>query len=107
MIYQDWTPVVLTKNKQKVTTQNKNSKPEIIEEDDIPKLNKISKEYSLAIINGRNALNLTQKQLAQKLCIKDNIIKEYENGNVINFNLKLYKIILKNLHIDPKTVITK
>jgi hypothetical protein len=25
MIYQDWTPVVLTKNKQKVTTQNNTS----------------------------------------------------------------------------------
>ena len=106
MIYQDWTPVVLTKNKQKITKQNKDNKPEIIE-DDIPKLNKITKGYSLAIINGRNALNLTQKQLAQKLYIKDNIIKEYENGNVIDFNLKLYKIILKNLNIDPKTVITK
>jgi ribosome-binding protein aMBF1 (putative translation factor) len=106
MIYQDWIPVVLTKNKQKINTQTKQNKPEIIE-DDIPKLNKITKEYSLAIINGRNALNLTQKQLAQKLCIKDNIIKEYENGNVINFNLKLYKIILKNLNIDPKTVIIK
>lgn len=104
MIYQDWTPVVLTKNKQKVTTQNKDSKPEIIKEDDIPKLNKISKEYSLAIINGRNALNFTQKQLAQKLCIKDNIIKEYENCSVVNFNLQFYKRILKSLNIDPKTI---
>jgi hypothetical protein len=42
MIYQDWIPVILTKNKL-----------EIIEEDDIPKLNKIT-----AIINGRNVLNL-------------------------------------------------
>lgn len=53
MIYQDWTHVVLTKNKQKVTRQNKQHKLEIIEEDDIPKLNKIT-----AIINGRNVLNL-------------------------------------------------
>jgi ribosome-binding protein aMBF1 (putative translation factor) len=45
--------------------------------------------------------------LAQKMCIKDNIIKEYENCSVVNFNLQFYKRILKTLNIDPKTICKK
>ena len=108
--FQDWEPVVLkNKTKEQKTqqnTQNQRGFKEYIRlvEDDIPKLNKISREYAQAIIDGRKALNINQKELAQKLCIKDNIIKEYENCTVVNFNLQFYKRILKALNIDPKTV---
>ena len=37
----------------------------------------------------------------------DNIIKEYENCSVVNFNLQFYKRILKTLNIDPKTICKK
>jgi len=108
--FQDWEPVVLkNKTKEQKTQQNTQNQPGFKEyirlvEDDIPKLNKISREYAQAIIDGRKAHNINQKELAQKLCIKDNIIKEYENCTVVNFNLQFYKRILKALNIDPKTV---
>ena len=106
--FQDWEPVVLKKTKvhKQVNTQNQPGFKEYIKlvEDDIPKLNKITREYSQAIVDGRKALNITQKELAQKMCVKDNIIKEYENCSVDNFNLQFYKRILKALNIDPKTI---
>jgi ribosome-binding protein aMBF1 (putative translation factor) len=106
--FQDWKPVVLKKAKTQkhITTQNQPGFKEYIKlvEDDIPKLNKITREYAQAIVDGRKALNITQKELAQKMCVKDNIIKEYENCSVVNFNLQFYKRILKALNIDPKTI---
>jgi ribosome-binding protein aMBF1 (putative translation factor) len=105
--FQDWEEVVFKKNiKDKKNIQNQAGHKEYIKliEDDIPKLNKITREYSQAITDGRKALNITQKDLAQKLCIKDNIIKEYENCSVVNFNLQFYKRILRALNIDPKTI---
>jgi ribosome-binding protein aMBF1 (putative translation factor) len=108
--FQDWTPVVLKNTKAKAQKQNnipnQAGHKEYIKliEDDIPKLNKITREYAQAITDGRKALNITQKDLAQKLCVKDNIIKEYENCSVVNFNLQFYKRILKALNIDPKTI---
>lgn len=110
--YQDWEPVVLKNKTKEQKQQNAPNQPGFKEyirlvEDDIPKLNKITREYSQAIIDGRKALNITQKELAQKLCIKDNVIKEYENCTVTNFNLGFYKRILKALNIDPKTICNK
>ncbi len=106
--FQDWEPVVLKKTtvKKQINTQNQPGFKEYIKliEDDIPKLNKITREYSQAIVDVRKALNITQKELAQKMCVKDNIIKEYENCSVVNFNLQFYKRILKALNIDPKTI---
>ena len=106
--FQDWEPVVLKKTAvhKQINTQNQPGFKEYIKlvEDDIPKLNKITREYAQAIVDGRKALNITQKELAQKMCVKDNIIKEYENCSVVNFNLQFYKRVLKALNIDPKTV---
>lgn len=110
--YQDWEPVVLKNKSKEQKHQNTPNQPGYKEfvrlvEDDIPKLNKITREYAQAIIDGRKALNITQKELAQKLCIKDNIIKEYENCTVVNFNLQFYKRLLRALNIDPKTICSK
>jgi ribosome-binding protein aMBF1 (putative translation factor) len=111
--FQDWEPVVLKNSKTKAQKQNNTPNQaghkEYIKllEDDIPVLNKITREYAQAIVDGRKALNITQKELAQKMCIKDNIIKEYENCSVVNFNLQFYKRILKALNIDPKTICKK
>ncbi len=111
--FQDWEPVVLKNSKSKAQKQNNTPNQaghkEYIKliEDDIPTLNKITREYAQAIVDGRKALNITQKDLAQKMCIKDNIIKEYENCSVVNFNLQFYKRILKALNIDPKTICKK
>ena len=58
-----------------------------------------------AISNARNAIKLTQKELANKLRINEKIIKEYENCSVVNFSPNLYKRILKVLNVDPKLYI--
>jgi len=107
-IYQDWEPVTI-KNKNSYINKDiqhhagfKEYNKLII--DDIPKLTKISLKYSQAIISGRNANKLTQKQLANKMCIQDSIIKDYENGKIVNFNINLFKKILRVLKIDPKTI---
>lgn len=106
--YQDWEPVVFKKTtvQKQMNTPNQAGHKEYIKllEDDIPKLNKITREYAQAIVDGRKALNITQKELAQKMCIKDNIIKEYENCSVVNFNLQFYKRILRALNINPKII---
>jgi len=39
------------------------------------------------------------------MCIQDSIIKDYENGKIVNFNITLFKKILRALNIDPKTII--
>jgi ribosome-binding protein aMBF1 (putative translation factor) len=109
--FQDWEPVVLKPNKGSVKTTIKQQNPQGFKEyiklveEDIPKLPKMSREYAQAIVAGRNALGLNQKQLAQKLAVKDNIIKDYENCSVVNFNLGFYKRILKAVNVDPKTVL--
>lgn len=109
--FQDWEPVILTnkKKEEKKNTPNQPGHKEFIKllEDDIPKLNKITRDYAQVIIDGRKALNITQKDLAQKMNIKDNIIREYENCTVANFNIQFYKRILKVLNIDPKTIYKK
>lgn len=111
--FQDWEPVVFTKKPQELKKKGSIQKPpgnkEMIRlmEDDIPKLNKMSREYAQAIINGRTAMGLSQKDLAQRLSVKDNVIKEYENCQITNFNMGFLKKILRTLKVDPKTVIKK
>jgi ribosome-binding protein aMBF1 (putative translation factor) len=69
--FQDWEPVVLKSNKVFVKTPIKQQNPQGFKEyiklveEDIPKLPKMTREYAQAIITGRNALGLNQKQLAQ------------------------------------------
>jgi ribosome-binding protein aMBF1 (putative translation factor) len=110
--HQDWEPVVFNKKKsveKKEFVQKPVGNKEFnrLLEEDIPKLNKISREYAQAIIDGRNALGITQKDLAHKMSVRENVIKEYENLSIANFNMGFYKKILRNLKIDPKDIISK
>ena len=41
------------------------------------------------------------------MSVKIDIIKEYENYQVANFNMGFYKKLLRNLGVDPKTIINK
>jgi ribosome-binding protein aMBF1 (putative translation factor) len=110
--FQDWEPVVIRSNSaaKKEAQQHQSAKPmgnkefQRLDNDEIPKLNKITREQSLAISNARNACNLSQKELAQKLNIPENIIREYENSTVANFSHQLYKRILKVLKVNPKSI---
>jgi len=111
--FQDWEPVVLTKKSKETIKKENAPKPvgnkEMIKlmEDDIPKLNKMPREYALAITNGRTSMGISQKELAQKLSVKDNIIRDYENCQIANFNMGFLKKILRILKVDPKSVINK
>jgi putative transcription factor len=60
-----------------------NSRLRRIDNDDIPVLPKVSLATRQAISQGRQAKNLTQKELAQKLNVKPSIIQDYENGKAI------------------------
>jgi ribosome-binding protein aMBF1 (putative translation factor) len=110
--FQDWEPVVIRSNSaaKKEAQQHQSAKPmgnkefQRLDNDEIPKLNKITREQSLAISNARNACNLSQKELAQKLNIPENIIREYENSTVANFSHQLYNRILKVLKVNPKLI---
>ncbi len=110
--FQDWEPVVIRSNNaaKKEAQQHQSAKPmgnkefQRLDNDEIPKLNKITREQSLAISNARNACNLSQKELAQKLNIPENIIREYENSTVANFSHQLYNRILKVLKVNPKLI---
>ena len=109
--FQDWEPVVFTKKPQELKKMESIQKPPGNKEmtrlmdDDIPKLNKMPREYAQAIINGRAAMGFSQKDLALRLSVKDNVIKEYENCQITNFNMGFLKKILRTLKVDPKTVI--
>ncbi len=109
--FQDWKPIVFTKKPQELKKKESIQKPpgnkEMIRllEDDIPNLNKMSIKYAQAIVDGRIAMGFTQKDLAQRLSVKDNVIKEYENCQVKNFNVGFLKKILRTIKIDPKTII--
>ena len=111
--YQDWEPVVIrSKNAASAAkaTHHTTAKPagnkefQRLNNEEIPRLNKITHEQSLAISTARNALGLKQIDLARKLGIQEKIIKEYENGSVANFSPVLYNRILRSLNIDPKSV---
>ena len=113
--YQDWDPVVirsknfaLVKNKETHDANNKpmgNKEFQRLNNEENPVLKKITHTQAQAISNARNALKLTQKELANKLRINEKIIKEYENCSVVNFSPNLFKRILKVLNIDPKLYI--
>ena len=102
--YQDWEPVVIRSNSAASAarlTHHTIAKPmgnkefQRLNNEEIPKLNKITHEQALVISTARNALGLKQIDLARKLGIQEKIIKEYENCSVANFSPVLYKRILK------------
>lgn len=107
--FQDWNPVVI--HNKKVAPHTAPQKPignkefNRLDNEEIPMLNKITHKQAQAISIARNACNLKQKELAQKLKIQENIIKEYENCSVANFSPQLYKRILKALNVNPKLYI--
>jgi ribosome-binding protein aMBF1 (putative translation factor) len=78
--YQDWEPVVIPQQRRKrnsISPRNLwgNKEFKRLDSEEIPKLNKITREQSQAISTARNACNLSQKDLAQKLNITENIIR--------------------------------
>lgn len=106
--FQDLKPVVLTKTKSHNSTNtsviNKSNihinKPNIDDDNDAHRIIKYSKEQINIIVEARNALGLTQIQLAQKIhpSLKSNFITDIENGTSA-FNKKTFNTIKRVLKI--------
>jgi ribosome-binding protein aMBF1 (putative translation factor) len=101
MNHQDWTPLVIKKNVNKMTTEdkvkkgytetiakktdNKQSQTDVnmkkLEEDEDYKVPTISYNLSSVIQKARFTKNLTQKQLAVMCNIQVSVVQNYENPN--------------------------
>ena len=108
-IYQDWEPVVLTKNKHNrdgtSPYSNTNNLPEnkkmkeLLVSDDIVKPIYVSHEQSKVLLEGRNAKKWKQSDLAKACNIDVSIIKSYENNTAV-FSKSLYNRLLKTLGLS-------
>lgn len=105
--HQDWTPVVIRNanvaKQAKQQKQNPAGTKEFRElnEDDVPKLNKITAEQCKILREARGAKGITQNDLAKSLNVNVAIIKDYENGTVAKFNKSFYNNLLRKLGICP------
>jgi len=105
--HQDWTPVVIRSshmaNIAKQSVQNPSGTKEFkkLNDDDIPILNKMTREQSTALSQARVIKGLSQKDLAKALNIDISIVKKYECCNVENFNKKFYNRMLLFLGCKP------
>lgn len=109
MQHQDWTPIVIGRNKQssnhsnqpinkQFTNQQFTNQPSkriqaALNNDGMPnRIEKIDKKISQNIQNARNALGISRKELAQKINEKETLVAEYENGTAIPSTTILNKI---------------
>lgn len=123
MSHQDWNPVVFKKHIPKtvkeakakgMTTQQHSNKKNINYENTINmrkleneevKIKKIDLNLSKLIQKARVNNKLSQKDLADKLNLKSNIIQGYESGKVIPNKTLLYKMgKVLNTHLTGKNI---
>lgn len=102
---QDWTPVTIhNKNHFCSSNKGKQNQPgnkafQALNEDDIPKLEKITPAKCAALRDARNARKISQSDLAKMLNVNVKIIQEYENGTVSKFNKTFYNKLLQRLNV--------
>ena len=89
MNHQDWKPLVFVKNQpeiQKSKIDYANVKKNIIlnSNEDIYKPKTVDKDFSKQLIKARIDKKLTQKEVANMLCITLKDVSEYENGTAIH-----------------------
>ncbi len=101
MNHQDWKPVILRKNtkplksiEKVIKKSNENQHLKKLEGNDV-KLEYIDRSISKKIVEARVSLRMTQQDLANKLCVKKNIVNDLEYGKV----LKNDKVIRRALNI--------
>lgn len=87
--WQDWKTITISKKPQQVKHPIIEKPKEIDEE---TKIEKVSMTLSKQIQQARMKLNLTQKQLAQKINVKPDIVNSYENGKAMPDNNILQKL---------------
>jgi len=108
-VFQDWEPVILrNKNAQtqlkakrdgNTETKAKNTMSEaqlraakLDKDNETTKVETVSNEIKTRIIQGRQAKNLTQKQLANMVQMKPSDIQAYENGKAVPKHQEIQKI---------------
>lgn len=89
MNHQDWKPLVFVKNQPEIQTSKINytnvKKNSILNSnEDIYKPKTVDKEFSKQLIKARMDKKLTQKVVANMLCITLKDVSEYENGTAIH-----------------------
>lgn len=92
MDHQDFTPVVLYKNKPKSkqsspssnNANNSNNKPKKPEYDGlVEKPKTFTREFGTKLASLRSSSNLNRKDLALKLNIKESVVSDIENGKYL------------------------
>jgi ribosome-binding protein aMBF1 (putative translation factor) len=108
-IFQDWEPVILRnknaqtklKAKREGNTETKAKNPmsetqiraaKLERDNESTRVETVSNELKTLIIKGRNAKNLTQKQLANMVQMKPSDIQLYENGKAIPKHQDIMKL---------------
>lgn len=97
MSHQDWNPLIINNKNNK-----KSPKPKIVVPDEVIKMNKIENdEYQIPKISlnlqqqiqqARASKGWSQKDLAQRLNVKVDIIRNYESGTAIPDNSLLQRM---------------
>ena len=89
--FQDWEQVILTKknvnSKDKSNNSSNNKKNE-----DIITINKSNGDLRKALQNARLNKKMSQKEVAQKLNVKANLIMDYESGKTAPNNSFISKL---------------
>jgi ribosome-binding protein aMBF1 (putative translation factor) len=87
MSQQDWTPVVITKNKpgdKKPQPTMTNQQKALLEDDgEVHKVKYVDRELAQEITKARVAKGLTRKQLANGMAIQECIVADYENAKAV------------------------
>jgi putative transcription factor len=99
MEHQDWNTITYKKPKilskeDKIKRQNPSRTKDFkkLDSDEPPIPTKLNHDLKILIQKKRQELNLTQKNLANKINVKVNIINDYETGKCIPDKIILQKI---------------
>ena len=95
MDYQDWKPVVLrkmTEHKRAVQRPTGNKKVKNLDSDDPDAPKTLGMSAGKQIQQGRCAKKLSQKQLAQQINVRPQVIADYESGKAVPDRAVLNKL---------------
>lgn len=80
--FQDWKPVTIRKDPVPQTFSGRPG-PSMVETEDIPVISTLGGEEGKKIQQARAGKGWTQRDLAMRVGVQTNVIREYETGNVV------------------------
>jgi len=90
MSHQDWDYITLTKtNKAKANEKKPQStltkqQKALLNEEEVPKIKYVDREFSKEITQARLAKGLTRKEVANQMCLIESVIASWENGTAVH-----------------------